>query len=349
MKPRARASREGHFDAAELTRRLYLVQADQKALADRKRRAREEALRARDGTGASQGEGRAPAGPQAVAATGTATTAILSHGPTDMSSTGMRKSTAGAGEVAAAAAATEYHHVPSQAAKQFARTTTVEVMREHTHIHDRWKRAFQSHHDGNGSGNGWRPATTAADDSARHRQTFEGELHALVPTMTTTTAAAAAAATTTTQRRRSTADILPSLAPSSDRKSPNENHRRYPVFMEPLVVAANAGAADNNNNDDDDTTPTSDEVMARFPAHEHRVDWSQSDEMPRHRPRTLLSPLLRKADSLWGLRRLGSRANVRGGSSSGGGGGEGGRASQEQEAPLPKSPRGGRFFAKFIR
>lgn len=84
-------------------------------------------------------------------------------------------------------------------------------------------------------------------------------------------------------------------------------------------------------------------------AHEHRVDWTQSDEVGvggrEKRPKLLLSPFLKKADSLLGLRGKGK----------GGKGMEGGDNKEESTSPTskktPKSPKSPkeRFFAKFIR
>lgn len=138
---------------------------------------------------------------------------------------------------------------------------------------------------------------------------------------------------------------------------------------------------------DEDATPPDEQQQQQQQhitvlAHEHRVDWSQSDESGR-RPRLLLSPLLRKADSLWGLRtRLGSKASASSASgggpplggiqeqehrvSEGSGSGSGLSGSREEDittavaaapasvpppllsAKTPKSPKSS-FFAKFKR
>ncbi|KAK0674729.1 hypothetical protein QBC41DRAFT_309431 [Cercophora samala] len=88
---------------------------------------------------------------------------------------------------------------------------------------------------------------------------------------------------------------------------------------------------------EDTTTPASEEQtpIQRFPAHapEHRVDWSQSDERTNtkppaqtiqpvpSRPKLLLSPLLKRADSLFALRSKSKEKEDKGkGSSSAGSG-----------------------------
>ena len=299
--------RIGHFNPDELTRRLHAVLDDQHAHAERKRRA--------------------------ARADATADAPLTSNPPPHRNYPPWDE-----------APPAEYHHTPREAAKQFTRTTTVELMREHAHVHELHKRALKLHMDGRAARTpdttvgpelaramrqnqehrrshfhqrrGLSDATAAMASPGRSRHTFEGGRSRMGDSW----------------RRNSTGNAAGGLGDSTE----EERQRQVLVMME---AAAEADASDN-------TTPP-EEPVVRYPAHEHRVDWTQSDE-PVRKPR-LLPPLLRKADSLWGLRgRLGSKG---GGSRHEGGTETGGLKEQESpngnKSPV-KSPRS-RFFAKFIR
>ncbi|KAM7208619.1 hypothetical protein V8F20_001042 [Naviculisporaceae sp. PSN 640] len=399
---------EGHFDPDELCRRLYLVLADQKAHAERnerKRRTRAEATdpasstninnlngkpssdrRREDPTNQSQDGRRPESYPIGSQPSKTATTSA------DLI-TELRRTRSSAKHISSKQVVTEtndheYHHVPKEAAKQFARTTTVDVMQHKEReslVHQLSKRALRFHKQG---GRASTDAVTAAPselnralrqnqsqrdkildrnqfqrtrilEEAAHLDhervkesnrphTFEREIARIVPD-------------SQKNRRNSTGNTeLFDRAPGGS----GEHNRKSLVLMDPLLDV------------DEDSTPE-EYPQGRVLAHEHRVDWSQSDES-KGKPKLLLSPLLKKADSLWGLRgRLGSKSSPS--SSSGGGvpgagtlGGieesESGKTSQEQmattesavsapaalpAAPAPKSPtkspKTSGFFAKFRR
>ncbi|KAK3387136.1 hypothetical protein B0H63DRAFT_150486 [Podospora didyma] len=388
------AAAEGHFDPDELSRRLCMVLADQKAHAERKRRARAAAE-----AGSSKGAKENNSNNNHRHHPHTSESSSKSHKPAEASTdliSELRRSrsakhsshhnnnnnstdatgtaTGDGGEP------TEYHHVPNQAAKQFARTTTVDVMRENNVLHHLSGRALKFHIEG---GRTVRPVTTGAAttttttepmvapaelsrvlrynqhqrdkaldrnqfqrtrkleeaaqmDAERRdvveplhtRHTFEGELSRI-----SAEGGGGAAgihhqlrnpqhhhqsSSTFNARRNSTGTALMTDLLLLDQQD-HRDHRRSLIMMEPL-----AHMPDNNHHSAvDDTTPL-DELQQRYPAHEHRVDWTQSDETKvvgsssggSSRPKLLLSPLLRRADSLWGL-----RGRLAGSSSKGGGGG----------------------------
>ncbi|KAL2159978.1 hypothetical protein VTH06DRAFT_1633 [Thermothelomyces fergusii] len=111
---------QGHFDPDELTRRLYLVLAEQKAQAERRRKARSERrdgrehpppAAARDREALQKKQAEPSADPVAEEPKGT-------EAAEDRPVAG------------SAAPPGAYHHVPKEAARQFARTTTVGSMRD---------------------------------------------------------------------------------------------------------------------------------------------------------------------------------------------------------------------------
>lgn len=261
----------------------------------------------------------------------------------------------------------DYRHVPREAAKQFARTTTVEVMREGTQVHELSKRALQIHMEGSRN---MRASAAAATDNvapaeltralrfnqeqrektldrnqfqrtrileeaaqkeheAQHApanpHTFEHELAKIVPPDHSQQHKG--------RRRNSTGNAGAELLHQAD-----DDHRRKSLVMETLLDAA------------EDVTPPEEHPNTQYAAPEQRVDWSQSDEHIKPRQKLLLSPLLRRADSFWGMRvRLGSKTDKGGSSASGGAATAPAPATAPQDIEAAsKSPRSG-FFAKFIR
>ncbi|KAK0705295.1 hypothetical protein B0H67DRAFT_593716 [Lasiosphaeris hirsuta] len=385
MKPRSKTLYQGHFDPNELCYRLNMVLAQQKAHADRKRRALETPGNAsrHDGAGRPQ---EPPGQPEPSPSRVTATSALQSHrGPSDTSTDlvtelkrsrstkQQRQSKAAAAHADAAGEAAEYHHIPQEAAKQFARTMTVEVMRDNnTQVHELSKRALKLHMDG---GRTIRQvgATTAdmapaeltqtlrysqerqnkvldrnqfqraraLEEAAQHdieREREYGPLrsrHTFQCEISRITPDNYHNQAGYEKRRNSTGGVAADLLLSGGHSGvANEPMRRTLITMEPLLDAV------------EDATPPPDDLpglVSVAARREHAcADWTQTDETPRGhssgRQKLLLSPLLRNTASLWGLRgRLGSK----------GGQDKEGSPQQEHEQ-VPKSPRAS-FFAKLLR
>lgn len=388
MKPKGKTSHQGHFDPNELCRRLNMVLAEQRAHAERKRRAREAPCNTgdRDGTGRPQEQlgSESLSRTAATAMTTGAAAALQSHRrPSDTSADlitelrrprsnkQQRQPKAIAANVDATGEPTEYHHMPQEAAKQFARTTTVEVMRDNnTQVHEFSRRALKLHMDG---GRTIRPVgamdmapaeltqtlrysqdrqnkaldrnqfqrTRALEEAAQRDIECEREYgairtrHTFQGEISRITPDSYHNHINYEKRRNSTGGVAADLLLSGSRPGvADEPMRRTLITMEPLLDAV------------EDATPPPDDlpglisVAARC---EHaRADWTQSDETSRGhgggRPKLLLSPLLRNTASLWGLRgRLGSK----------GGQDKEGSPQQEHEQ-VPKSPRAS-FFAKLLR
>jgi hypothetical protein len=400
---------QGHFDPEELTRRLYLVLADQQAHAERKRaRAKaEELAKQKEPTPwnirqpnreaaerRSKEAAREKAARETVTAHSSQQTSLrpaVSTSSTELKRQKSSKLSAARKEPKATLAkeapkpAPEpapamYHHVPQEAAKQFQRTTTVDAMREAAATsadlaHKLSKQALKLHLAAGAAAHSsslraaatieekptspvekllkdrervdhWRsniPEDPIAEEAAEEEEreeyyvapqyqqqhTFHAELARLRPPTNHPDHQ---------HRRNSTGNILGKAA---------EDTRLSMVLVERTSLADVL----------EEVAPPPGEPDP-VQADEHRVDWTQSDEQraaaaaavaaaavsaagtnaaPAQRHKPLLSPLLRKADSIWTLRgRLGS----------------GGKAQEKGDMPQisesPRSPKGS-FFAKFKR
>lgn len=411
---------EGHFDPDELTRRLYAVLAEQQKYAERKRRARGEPPEPRDCAGADPGattrqRNHARPGRDGRRQQPAETAADLITQLRRCHSAKPKPSHAAAGALPGSDAPhrpDEYHHVPREAAKQFARTTTQENMRRSPDlVHKLSRRALKFHMDRGRTGarpgtDGEKTALSPAELSRALRRTQsqrdrvldrnqfqrtrileeaaqldqQQQHHQYHHTKSTHNAHAAG-------RRNSTGTLTAMHDPldqrTEDHHGNNNNHhhpngnsnRRSFMLMEPLVDVADEHAAAGEGEQQQQ------EQAAGCAPHARRVDWTQSDEPPTTAPpqpplpssssrptttrptRLLLSPLLRKADSLWMLR---GRIGVKGSSptaapslsppstsssarASGCGKAEDNNDNINKESvSSPRSPRVG-FFAKFKR
>ncbi|KAM7212250.1 hypothetical protein V8F06_012358 [Rhypophila decipiens] len=386
---------EGHFDPDELCRRLYLVLADQKAHAERKRKSRVETTI--PSSSSLHKPDSYPSTSQPARTENASADLITELRRTRSSAKHLTSSKHGATETNKATTEQngEYHHVPKEAAKQFARTTTVDVMQRKEReslVHQLSKRALKFHRQGGGQAAS-DPSTTAAPKELNRalRESQSQREKVLERNQFQRTRIMEEAANLDRERTERDNNRAHTFEQEISRILP-ENHahnknRRNSTGNTELFDRAQGGSGEHNRRsvnlmdpllDVDEEGTSGEECPAggRVLPHQHRVDWSQSDEAAGRRPKLLLSPLLKKADSLWGLRgRLGSKSSPSS-SSSGAGGASGagaqpplggidenetggGGASCEQieavSAPAalpavttPKSPKGG-FFSKFRR
>lgn len=240
----------------------------------------------------------------------------------------------------------QYHHVPREAARQFSRTTTVDGMRESGLVHKLSEQALKFHLDGvpsnrtvDGDPDIAPFETTKAlqrgqsrRDKVYDRNQFQRtrilEEAAEVDEERERGAELQQRHTFQGERSRVKSD-LPQLDPR--RNSTGD------VFRKPEDRLGASALVEPAGDVVDDLIPT-DEPERTLPP-EPRVDWTQSDEVA-HRHKPLLSPLLRKADSIWALRgRLGSKGSSQEKSD---------LPSMAETPKSPKSPKAG-FFAKFKR
>ncbi|KAL7933488.1 hypothetical protein V8C35DRAFT_56517 [Trichoderma chlorosporum] len=291
------------LDADDLTRRLYVVLAEQKASAERKKRARAavEAERqanaaavARNANALHPGQHGIPLGPT-VASTqiqkkeATAATAAKSHvkvGPRDsnehphkaekLHKAGMKNSTSSSSNRNSEdTPPSNYRHIPQVAASQFARTTTTETVTEKHLVHKLSRQAVKFHMQG--------PNAMVSSDlapseqnkalrrvqSMRERQ-YERNQFQHTHTLTTTTEVdekLAAAAPHTFQ------EYLRSRSPDPLDVANKEMRRRSVGAILGMMAPPDAESAERSMSSFENQSDT-------LPANpdEHRVDWTQSDE-----------------------------------------------------------------------
>ncbi|KAK0626256.1 hypothetical protein B0T14DRAFT_492621 [Immersiella caudata] len=327
-----RKPRIGHFDPDELRRRLHGVLADQKAHAERKR-AREAAAAAALAAAPSESSVLGPDGP--LSSNPPHIRQQQSHHPQQQ-----RPSRPFPDDTLSGIS--DYHHIPREAAKQFTRTTTQEVMREHAHVRELSKRAMKLHMEGRAvSDTTPLPADIAArlrqnqDQSQSHRRNTLFPQYQQRRTGSDATAAMI-------NRTRQTTHVFEPPSPGQPSNSWRRNSTGNEPPMDKTVVTVESVTEDDVPGSDDTTPP--DEPVQRFPA-EPRTDWTQSDELVKgNRSKFVLPPLLRKADSLWGL-----RGRLRKDSEKGALGTEREKEKgPEDVSSNAKSPKG-KFFSKFIR
>ncbi|KAM0282574.1 hypothetical protein ACHAQH_002942 [Verticillium albo-atrum] len=346
-RPAQQSSHPVPFDPEDLSRRLSVVLAQQKAHADRKRASRTDPTRR-----ANLALGR----PSASSRTKDAS-------PTVAAAAALRTSPPTKADDPAAPALSDDNgsYIPRVAAAQFARTTTAADMAHHGLAHKLSRKAISRSHRAAGADPG----------AAMPLIPSQNPLAVVVPrTMTSAELPSHPARTRSGARRshahREKADdrqqsqhnqnlqrdrILEAAAVAGDFQG--RNPQRHTIEG-PLALAGIGGPQTTDEQQGDDATtrrvsmsdllgrPHPNEVAAaaaadepEVPPHdvnEHRVDWTQSDE----RPKTRSTPLIRKADSIWTLRgRLGSL-------------GKSGRDDKATsiEGESPKSPKVG-FFARF--
>ncbi|KAK4132903.1 hypothetical protein BT67DRAFT_64026 [Trichocladium antarcticum] len=304
---------DGAVDPAELTARLDRLQAQQ-AHAERKQRARREAAKSRAGqtqpASSSRHPERARTGQketQRHAATSADLITELRRTKSTRHKSASTDSTVAELE-ASAPLPDGYHHVPQEAARQFTRTTTADNMRDEEPVHPLSKRALQSHLAAPRLPPPYEEAAAPSQLSQALRHVQAQRAEALDRNQFQRTRALEDAAHKDRAqhqqhhhhkrrswhllRRNSTGTAAATAAdgPEWCSEEGSSHARRSTVGMEPLT------------NVPEDSTP---------PPAEPRVDWTQSDES-KGRPRLLSMPLLRRADSLWGLRSSGWRSGSTG-------------------------------------
>ncbi len=196
-------------------------------------------------------------------------------------------------------------------------------------------------------------------DHAQHahsprKHTFQDEFARILPpnhptthTTTTTTDAPHARQNHHQHIRRNSTGNATDLLPTSSSPPPHPHpHARYSLISPDLLL-------DPLLEDPSSCTSPPPDELSRFPPPGRgasRIDWSQSDAEPHGRKRMLLlTPLLKKADSLWALRgRKGSRDEGSEGSVSGSNGGSG-NGGGESVVASPTTPKGKGFFGRFKR
>ncbi|KAI6088971.1 hypothetical protein F4821DRAFT_70351 [Hypoxylon rubiginosum] len=197
-----------------------------------------------------------------------------------------------------------YHHVPQEAASQFARTATSTGMLDKHLVHSLSQSALKYHKEGRVSDLVELDSSTTPAQQARalkRAQSHRDKLHERNQFQQPRAVADERGSSEEGRHhipnhRRSVSGLA--HKPSSRRKNSFGN-----IPEDETLRSHPAAAVDSPINE-----LASEETLVVDPAaaNEHRVDWTQSDETY-EKPRSVKNPLLRKADSIWTLKgRLGN-------------------------------------------
>ncbi|KAI2632371.1 hypothetical protein GGR54DRAFT_32143 [Hypoxylon sp. NC1633] len=189
-----------------------------------------------------------------------------------------------------------YHHVPQEAASQFERTATANGMRDNQLVHSLSQSALRFHVEG-------RPSDQIELDSSvtpaqqnralKRAQSHREKLHERNQFQATRLVS---------DERRSSEESRHRRRSSAGKPGKNAGFG-YILEDEALTIPVHPATIPNLPIDE----VSSEETLVVDPAaaNEHRVDWTQSDEVYHEKPKALTGariPLLRKADSLWTLK-----------------------------------------------
>lgn len=229
--------------------------------------------------------------------------------------------------------ATNYHHIPQVAAAQFARTTTVEPMSDKSPISKRRSQSFRDKHHEREHFRLHHPnalpstAEAVGETSAHNRSLPQGP-----NTLQEYFRSRILDDDTVEARRRSTGCMLGKMAAAG---------RESFEIEQGLLLLPTEDHHNNNNH------PAIDECDIVVNPDEHRVDWTQSDEIV-PQPKLFTShPLLRKAESKWALRtKLGNLTKT---SKVDNNKLPSPTEEKESDAESPKSPTKPSFFSRFRR
>lgn len=301
----AKQSRQSKaLDPEDLTRRLQVVLAEQKAVAERKKRARaaveaerqaNAAAAARNASVLHPGQHGIPLGPTAPSTfiQKKQITASKSHGKLisrdssehapkaeKLQKVGRKNSTSSSSNRNSEdAAPSNYRHVPQFAASQFARTTTVETVTEKHLLHKLSKQAMKFHMEGPNA-----MASMAASDltpseqnkalrrvqSMRERQYERNQFqhnHTLATTAEIDEKPASSAIAHTFQEHRKSKD------------EPDKVLRRRSVgAILGMMISADPEPARASLSSAETQSVANHSDVLPANAEEHRVDWTQSDE-----------------------------------------------------------------------
>lgn len=292
------------LDPEDLTRRLQVVLAEQKAVAERKKRARaaveaerqaNAAAAARNASVLHPGQHGIPVGPTAPSTYIQKKQIIASkshgklisrdsseHAPKaeKLPKAGMKNSTSSSSNRNSEdAAPSNYRHVPQFAASQFARTTTTETVTEKHLLHKLSRQAMKFHMQGPNA-----MASMAASDltpseqnkalrrvqSMRERQYERNQFqhnHTLATTTEIDEKPASPAAARTFQEHRK----------SKDEASKVLRRRSVGAILGMMISADPEPARASLSSAENQSVATHSDILP-VNADEHRVDWTQSDE-----------------------------------------------------------------------
>ncbi|KAL7812495.1 hypothetical protein V8C26DRAFT_406818, partial [Trichoderma gracile] len=306
--PKPQAQRPKPLDADDLTRRLHVVLAEQKAHAERKKRARaaldaerqaNAAAVARNASALHPGQRGIPMGPtvpstQIQKKEATASKSLIPSAPCRDASqhvpqterlhrAGLRNSTSSSSNRNSEdTPPSNYRHIPQVAASQFARTTTTETVTEKHLVHKLSRQAIKFHLQGANGAAGRAPDFAPAEQtkalrraqSMRERQ-FERNQFQQPHILTTTTEVDERPATTAPHTFQ---EYLHSRCPDALDEPSKEMRRRSMGAILGMMISRDAETAELSHTSSENYSAANHSDIVPANPDEHRVDWTQSDE-----------------------------------------------------------------------
>ncbi|KAM0254747.1 hypothetical protein ACHAQJ_006463 [Trichoderma viride] len=308
--PKPQPQRPKAFDPEDLTRRLHVVLAEQKTLAEKKKRARAAVEAERQANAAAvarnahvlhPGRHGIPLGPTAPSTyiQKKQVTASKSHAkiaPRDsiehpaktekLQKAGMKNSTtSSSNRNSEDTPPSNYRHVPQVAASQFARTTTTETVTEKHLLHKLSRQAMKFHMQGPNASAGMATANLAPSEqnkairrvqSMRERQYERNQFqhtHTLATTAEMDEKPASGATPHTFQEyfKSKSLDL-------HDQAKKELRRRSVGDILGLMVSSADAETADRSSSSAENQSVANHSDILPVNPDEHRVDWTQSDE-----------------------------------------------------------------------
>lgn len=305
--PKPQAQRPKPFDPDDLTRRLHVVLAEQKAHAERKKRARaaldaerqaNAAAVARNASVLHPGQRGIPMGPtvpstQIQKNEATASRSRIPSAPRDANQdvpkterlhrAGLRNSTSSSSNRNSEdTPPSNYRHIPQVAASQFARTTTTETVTEKHLVHRLSRQAIKFHTQSPNAPAGRVPDLAPAEQtkalrraqSMRERQFDRNQFQQ--PHILATTAEVDERVATTAPHTFQ--EYLHSKSLDAFDEPSKEMRRRSMGAILGMMISREAETAElSQTSSENHSAPNHSDLVAANPD-EHRVDWTQSDE-----------------------------------------------------------------------
>ncbi|RYP12141.1 hypothetical protein DL767_011477 [Monosporascus sp. MG133] len=272
------SARSQPIDADDLRRRLYVVLTEQEASKQRKRHAKLEAVTARLGEEGKAKEQQRGATISTVEGTGEFRVGNSSTNANGNDKTSDPGTALGVEQSSGNTAAAPYRHIPQVAASQFARTTTVEAVNK-KHVHRLSYPALHFHIDGEGR------AEAESDNIAGRRLNSLRRVRSQREKVY--------------ERNQFQHSISMDDGPAVEGRM-NTRQNRHTICVKPSSSNFSMRRTAPDYSTDEDSAH---EVFIpdMTTANEHRVDWTQSDEVHETRKPTR-GPLLHRVESIWTLR-----------------------------------------------
>ncbi|EGR47915.1 uncharacterized protein TRIREDRAFT_108157 [Trichoderma reesei QM6a] len=307
--PKPQAQRPKPFDPDDLTRRLHVVLAEQKAHAERKKRARaaldaerqaNAAAVARNASALHPGQRGIPMGPTAPSTQiqkkeATASKSLIPTAPRDagqdapktkterLHRAGLRNSTSSSSNRNSEdTPPSNYRHIPQVAASQFARTTTTETVTEKHLVHKLSRQAIKSHVQGPNAAAGRASDFVPAEQtkalrraqSMRERQYERNQFQQ--PHILAATAEVDERPATTAPHNFK--EYLHHKSLDALDEPSKEMRRRSMGAILGMMISRDAETAELSHTSSENYSAANHSDTGPANPDEHRVDWTQSDE-----------------------------------------------------------------------